>query len=103
LRQLEFLGMIESMLSTREIRMSEGDRSDSLKIVHDINDVLKKYYYNYIVDEIEDVNCGHPSECGYDSWYCFFGDTDGSVIEDYMRLLFTEDECDRLWQQSHYK
>lgn len=101
MRQKEFIEMIKIMLKTREIQLSEGERKDSIEIIENIDKTLKEYYKSYIISEITSDDCCNPSECGYDSWYCFFGDTDGPITEEYIRELFTEDECEEIWLSSH--
>lgn len=96
----EFLEMIRIMIDTREIDLYEGERKECLSIVDDITKMIEDYWKNYIINEIQN-NCDHPSECGYDCWYHFFGDADGEECEEYIRELFTEEECEKIWQESH--
>lgn len=99
--QIEFLEMIRIMIDTREIKVYEGQREECLNIMDDINKTLMDYWKDYIIKEIQAKDCCHPSVCGYDNWYSFFSNTDGSETEEYIRALFTEEECENIWQESH--
>lgn len=98
--KIELLEMIKVMIDTKEIDLCESDRKDSLNTISDIEKCLMEYYKDYIIKEIQTKDCCNAYE-DYDSWYSFFGDSDGSEIEGYMRELFTEEECEKLWQDSH--
>jgi hypothetical protein len=101
MNQIDFLEMIRTMIDNGEIELYEGQRKECLKIVDDIYGTLMEHWKQYIIKEIQSEDCCNPSEVDYDSWYCWFGDSDGSEIEAYMRALFTEEECENIWQDSH--
>jgi len=101
MKHIEFLEMIKIMVDTGEIDLGNDERTEWLENIREIKKTIMDYWKDYIIKEIQYKDCCHPSDCNYDNWFQFFGDTDSYDLEGYMRELFTEEECEKLWQDSH--
>ena len=99
--QPEFLEMIEEKLKNRETSLYEGERSEALKHINDINCIVKKHYLNYFRRELMNQDCQHYSDAGYEDWYSYFDDTDGENYGMWLRELMTEEQCDDIWNSTH--
>ena len=53
------------------------------------------------MEQLQKEECPTPGQTGMDSWYEYFLAADGENTAVFLRVIFTEEDCDRIWKDAH--
>ena len=98
--QLEFVNVINVLLSTRKLDLG-ADQKEAMWNLKEIHSILVSYYKRYIMEQLQKEECPTPGQTGMDSWYEYFLAADGENTAVFQRVIFTEEDCDRIWKDAH--
>ncbi len=81
----------------------EDDEYKLLDKLTKIQNEIKIKIRQRIINNIT-TDCDHINELGYDSWKSMLSDANMEDVSEYNEVLyndFTEDELEKIWQESH--